>query len=163
MPEYNSVHTGRQIDDSVSKAEKLGAVSQSKDGLMSSDMYIKLSGIESGANNYILPDASTNVVGGVTIASHEEVQDIFSIGDLVTGTELVSGTTPSYGQTDASGLFTIYSVSGSVTIPQYCVSVDISDGHTIEYNSYTGIASYTLNSRSANTEVSALITYQYYV
>lgn len=40
-------------------------VSEDANGLMSSDMLVKLNGIEDNANNYILPAATLNAIGGV--------------------------------------------------------------------------------------------------
>ena len=46
------------------------AATQSKQGLMSTTDKIKLDGIESGANNYVLPTANSSALGGVKIGSN---------------------------------------------------------------------------------------------
>ena len=49
------------------KLDALDGATESHDGLMSAADKTKLNGIETGANNYVLPTASTSTLGGVKI------------------------------------------------------------------------------------------------
>ena len=55
--------------------DSLVPASASSDGLMSKEDKSKLDGIEAGANNYVLPTATTDVLGGVKIDNRTIVMD----------------------------------------------------------------------------------------
>ena len=57
-----------QWTPSINDLKVFGNVANEKSkGLMSSEDKVKLGGIEDGANNYTLPVASTNELGGIKI------------------------------------------------------------------------------------------------
>lgn len=47
------------------KVDKQDVATTAKNGLLSKEDKIKLDGIETGANNYVLPEAGNNVLGGI--------------------------------------------------------------------------------------------------
>lgn len=63
-------------------------VSEDANGLMSSDMLVKLNGIEDNANNYILPVATKTTYGGVKMGV--KVNTLSTDADLATVTSTVN-------------------------------------------------------------------------
>lgn len=63
-------------------------VSEDANGLMSSDMLVKLNNIEDNANNYILPSATKTTYGGVKMGV--KVNTLATDADLATVTSTVN-------------------------------------------------------------------------
>lgn len=63
-------------------------VSEDANGLMSSDMLVKLNGIKDNANNYILPAATKTTYGGVKMGV--KVNTLSTDADLATVTSTVN-------------------------------------------------------------------------
>lgn len=76
-------------------------VSEDANGLMSSDMLVKLNGIEDNANNYILPAATLNAIGGVKKAAMVgAVSTSAELADVITSLNAVLTSLKSAGIMD---------------------------------------------------------------
>ena len=62
-----------------------GVVSASQNGLMSPTLLSKLNGIENNANNYVLPKASSNTLGGIKIGEGLNISEDGTVSTNNTG------------------------------------------------------------------------------
>lgn len=90
----------------TNKVDKQDVATTAKNGLLSKEDKIKLDGIETGANKYILPEAGYNVLGGIKATSSESMIEI----DTINGTPI--------NHKRANGSF-IYDNNQEVVFPSY--------------------------------------------
>lgn len=132
--------------DSIVSSHLSKKASSTEDGHMTSADKVKLDGIEEGANKYVLPVASTNIIGGVKTTSN-----VTSTSGL-TPCPIISGV-PYYDPTTLSDLgitataTELNKLSGLSTVAEKAKTLSVTLGTTWSNNKQTvSVSGVTANS-----------------